>query len=69
MNQEAWDLYVEAFCGLVIPFPRLATMYKFPSLVVDQEEFKRLREEEKKYWEKKRLAAEKWYQLTSKEAP
>ncbi len=61
MHPEKWKLYLEAFCGLVVPFPRLAVLRARPDLITDLDEYMKMQNAEREYYRRKAEAAEKFY--------
>lgn len=69
ITQEMMDLYIEAECGLVCPFPRLDTIRSHPEYMscLEPGEFAKMLAEEREYLQRKRDARDKFYKLMREE--
>ena len=65
MSQEIWELWVEGYCGLVCPFPRLTAMRMDPKLAefYTSDEIVKMIQEEQAYNRKKADARHKLQKL------
>lgn len=62
MSESLVTLYIDAFCGLVCPFPRLDAMRRNLQYAFDNpEEYGRLLSEERAYYERRDEAARKFW--------
>ena len=72
MTEELYALYLEAFCGLVCPFPRLAAIrYQLRQPIteinqIDWKEYTELSLKESEYYMKKAIAKGQFYELYNK---
>ena len=65
MSEQLFQLWLDGFCGLVVPFPRLETMRRNPHLVTDWDEYKDLERQSKEYWDKKHKAQSEFFKLSA----
>jgi hypothetical protein len=65
LNQELIAAYLDGFFGLVRPFPRLDALRANPHLICDFDEIMELMRKESKYLEAKRMAQQRFHELTA----